>query len=109
MEYDGINDSNAASISDGVCYTKPPKFLLLYQYNIGGILSGHGVCTCMKEREVHLIGAGDCIKKHRAAKSCADGLPYSGYTGLLYEHSTLLYSYILSLGVKSKGLPLKVK
>jgi hypothetical protein len=51
----------------------------------------------------------DCIKKHRAAKFCADGLPNGCHTGLLYEHSTLLYSYIWSLGVKSKGLPLNVK
>jgi len=86
-------------------------FLLLYEYNIGGILSGHGVCTCMKERKVHIIGAGGLhqIKKHRAAKFCADGLPNSGHTGLLYEHSTVLYAYIWALGVKNKRLPLNVK
>ena len=50
----------------------------------------------------------DCIKKHRAAKFCANSLPNSGHTWLLYEHSTVLYAYILALGVKSRRLPFNV-
>jgi hypothetical protein len=63
----------------------------------------------MKERKVHFIGAGGLHQETLGSKILRGRFAKQRSYWIADEHSTLLYSYIWSLGVKSKGLPLNVK